>query len=172
MWSFTTGGRPALITKHNATMLNAPTNVRFWGESGHGPTAAYQTRFVSTRPSLLCVSHLFRHAARHLSLFLNGRGSQVGPVLRSKPAKRSNPRQTRTCRRRLLTGRWNEMHLPLVPNTWRSSELMLRAFSPVKRLRIGSILGCMSDRHSGRIAFVDPSGGSSDAMTLHRTHGR
>ena len=31
-------------------MLNALTNVRFWGQSGHGPTAAYQTRFMSTRP--------------------------------------------------------------------------------------------------------------------------
>ena len=31
-------------------MLNALTNVRFWGQSGHGPTAAYQSRFMSTRP--------------------------------------------------------------------------------------------------------------------------
>ena len=36
---------------HKADMLNALTNVRFWGQSGHGPTAAYQTRFMSTRPS-------------------------------------------------------------------------------------------------------------------------
>ena len=33
---------------HKADMLNALTNVRFWGQSGHGPTAAYQTRFIST----------------------------------------------------------------------------------------------------------------------------
>jgi hypothetical protein len=32
-------------------MLNALTNVRFWGQSGHGPTAAYQSRFMSTRPN-------------------------------------------------------------------------------------------------------------------------
>ena len=25
---------------HKADMLNALTNVRFWGQSGHGPTAA------------------------------------------------------------------------------------------------------------------------------------
>src|SRR6476659_1626677 len=30
-------------------MLNALTNVRFWGQSGHSPTAAYQTRFISTQ---------------------------------------------------------------------------------------------------------------------------
>ena len=35
---------------HEADMFNALTNVRFWGQSGHGPTAAYQTRFMSTRP--------------------------------------------------------------------------------------------------------------------------
>src|SRR4026209_1930215 len=37
---------------HKADMLNALTNVRFWGQSGHSTTAAYQTRFMSTRPSL------------------------------------------------------------------------------------------------------------------------
>ena len=36
---------------HKADMLNALTNVRFWGQSGHGPTAAYQSRFMSTRPN-------------------------------------------------------------------------------------------------------------------------
>ena len=36
---------------HKADMLNALTNVRFWGQSGHGATAAYQSRFMSTRPS-------------------------------------------------------------------------------------------------------------------------
>jgi hypothetical protein len=36
---------------YKADMLNALTNGRFWGQSGHGPTAAYQTRFMSTRPS-------------------------------------------------------------------------------------------------------------------------
>jgi len=30
---------------HKADMLNALTNVRFWGQSGHWPTAAYRTRF-------------------------------------------------------------------------------------------------------------------------------
>ena len=30
------------------TCSTALTNVRFWGQSGHGPTAAYQSRFMST----------------------------------------------------------------------------------------------------------------------------
>jgi hypothetical protein len=37
---------------HKADILNALTNVRFWGQSGHRPTAAYQSRFMSTRPRL------------------------------------------------------------------------------------------------------------------------
>jgi hypothetical protein len=32
-------------------MLNAPTNVRFWGQNGQLPTAAYRSRFMSTRPN-------------------------------------------------------------------------------------------------------------------------
>jgi hypothetical protein len=32
-------------------MLNALMNVRFWGQSGDWPTAAYQSRFMSTRPN-------------------------------------------------------------------------------------------------------------------------
>jgi hypothetical protein len=36
---------------HKADMLNALTNVRFLGQSGHGPTDAYQPRFMITRPS-------------------------------------------------------------------------------------------------------------------------
>jgi hypothetical protein len=31
-------------------MLNALTNVCFWGQSRHGSIAAYQSRFMSTRP--------------------------------------------------------------------------------------------------------------------------
>src|SRR4051812_43497427 len=34
-------------------MLNAVTNVRFWEQTGQRPTAAYQSRFMSTRPSQL-----------------------------------------------------------------------------------------------------------------------
>jgi hypothetical protein len=36
---------------HIADMGTALENVCFWGQSGHSPTAAYQTRFMSTRPS-------------------------------------------------------------------------------------------------------------------------
>jgi hypothetical protein len=36
---------------HKADMLYVLTNVRFWGQSGHGPTATSQTRFMSTRRS-------------------------------------------------------------------------------------------------------------------------
>jgi hypothetical protein len=35
---------------HLANMLNALTNVRLWVQK-HGPTTAYQSRFMSTRPS-------------------------------------------------------------------------------------------------------------------------
>ena len=46
---------------HKADMLNALTNVRIWGQSGHGPTAAYQSRFMSTRPR-----QMPRHAANEI----------------------------------------------------------------------------------------------------------
>ena len=36
---------------HKPDMLNALTNVRFWAQTGHWPTAACQCRFISTRPS-------------------------------------------------------------------------------------------------------------------------
>jgi hypothetical protein len=57
-------------------MLSALTNVRFWGQSGHGPTAAYQSRFMSTRskklppelpPALIAEMHA---TARKAAIFL------------------------------------------------------------------------------------------------------
>jgi len=36
---------------HKADMLNALTHVCFGGQSGQWPTAAYQSRFMSTRPN-------------------------------------------------------------------------------------------------------------------------
>ena len=38
---------------HKADMLNALTNVSFWGKTDIDQTAAYQTRFMSTRPSTM-----------------------------------------------------------------------------------------------------------------------
>jgi hypothetical protein len=37
---------------HKADMLNALTNVGFWGQSGHGPTAAYQSRYTAYPPAV------------------------------------------------------------------------------------------------------------------------
>ena len=45
-------GNSHLRLWHIADVSLGLTNVRFWGQSGHGPTAAYQSRFMSIRPSL------------------------------------------------------------------------------------------------------------------------
>ena len=42
-------------------MLNALANVGFWGQSGQGLTAAYQSQFMSTRPW-----RMPRHAANEI----------------------------------------------------------------------------------------------------------
>jgi hypothetical protein len=42
-------------------MLNVLANVRFWGQSGQRPTAAYRSRFMSTRPRLLIACELNPH---------------------------------------------------------------------------------------------------------------
>ena len=49
-WESSSRWRQEVRFWHKADMLNALTNVRFWGQSGHGPPAANQSRFMSTRP--------------------------------------------------------------------------------------------------------------------------
>jgi hypothetical protein len=43
-------GPPYVRCWHLADIKSGAEHVRFWGESGQLPTAAYQSRFMSTRP--------------------------------------------------------------------------------------------------------------------------
>jgi hypothetical protein len=87
------GGRPAFTTNigyafllerlpgsalvecliwHIADMGTALENVCFWGQSGHSPTAAYQTRFMSTRPGKPPLGPFALPEARVLQILLQG----------------------------------------------------------------------------------------------------
>ena len=74
---------------HKADMLNALTNLHFWGQSGHGPTAAYQSRF---KPQFLAdlweVSHPATVPSSSEALWGDPPGGQSAKACTRKPTSK------------------------------------------------------------------------------------
>src|SRR6185437_1488862 len=80
---------------------------------------------------------------------------------------------TRICRSRLLTVRWIGTQPPLVLSISPSSRTDVEAFITREAVEACTSPGVFErppDRKHSYVGFVDPSGGSSDAMTLAIAH--